>query len=167
MSGRIGRALYVQARIAAAPRVWNYRYGVSSGPGFYGPRNRAGRNPVGLRGGVTGVRRPSAYKQSSFTRRVKQTVAAARRVPTDNSTQEVRFLMPKPPVIVGRPETYVGPLRVPKPQQGESGCRNRSYFKMKGLGVSYAEGSDVLYRSGASNVWRTQHGLYAVSFSLV
>ena len=114
-----------------------------SGPGPYSAwaRSRRGRGPR------TYYARPQRFRNMSTV---------------DTTTQEVRSLMPKPPVIFGRPETYLGPSRVPKAQEGESTCSVRSYFKMKGLGVSYRSGSDVLYRSGASSVWRTPHGLYAV-----
>lgn len=115
---------------------------------------RSGPGPASSWARKRSWRRPKTYY--AWPKRPRNTSTV------DSTTQEVRYLMPKPAVIFGRPETYVGPSRVPKPQQGETACLVRSYFKMKGLGINYRDGSDVLYRSGARSVWRTQHGLYAV-----
>lgn len=63
-------------------------------------------------------------------------------------------LMPKPLQIVGRRDTYLGPHLVPKPQQGERAVKQRRYWKMKGIGLSFGEGAAILYRLGADRVYR-------------
>lgn len=143
----IQRAFDRQRRVSwqqSQPRVWNARGGRSYGPGFYGPRNRLGDRVYGRSGGVTRIIRMRARRP--IVPRVSDGP-----VTFDLSNA---YEMRKPPEIVGRPETYLGPSKVPQAQEGESTVTKRRYWKQKGIGVSFSEGSAVLYRSGADHVWR-------------
>lgn len=144
----IQRAFDRQRRVSwqqSQPRVRNLRRGRSYGPGFYGPRQYLGGPVLGRAGGVTRTIRMRA-------RRPIHVWDLPPSPPTFDLTNA--RLMPRPPVIIGRPDTYIGPSRVPAPQEGEVSVTKRRYWKMRGIGVSFAEGSAVLYRSGADHVWR-------------
>lgn len=56
-------------------------------------------------------------------------------------------IMAKPPIVVG--SSYW----LPKPQEGEDTFTQRRYYKGKGLGAFWREGSDLLYQSGARIVY--------------
>lgn len=144
----IQRAFDRQRRVSwqqSQPRVRNLRRGRSYGPGFYGPRQYLGGPVLGRAGGVTRTIRMRA-------RRAIHVWDLPPPPPTFDLTNA--YEMPKPAVIIGRPETYIGPSKVPPPQPGETSATKRRYWKMKGIGVSFAQGSAVLYRNGADHVWR-------------
>lgn len=56
-------------------------------------------------------------------------------------------IMAKPPIVVG------SRYWLPKPQEGETSFTQRRYYKGKGIGARWREGSDLLYQSGARIVY--------------
>lgn len=68
------------------------------------------------------------------------------------------FVMPKPPVVVG------SRYWLPKAQDGETSFTQRRYYKPKGLGNYWRDGSNLLYQQGARVVYFDRNPKSLIAF---